>query len=266
MNLTWRDSGKVGHAEPLVFLHAFPLDQSMWDPQFDFFSRSRRVITLDWPGLGQSSLSELAAPGAGLEPYAQRLLRLLDHLEIERAGICGLSMGGYAALALFRLAPDRVGSLILCDTRATADPAEVKQGRYETVERLGRLGVEAIEGLVKTMTPRLLGETTLTGSPYLVGKIEKMIRQNGPAGIARALTALAERPDSSDLLAAIGNRENGRTLLVVGNEDMLTPPSEMELLSKAISGSTFVIIEGAGHLPNLEQSRLFNKALGEFLT
>jgi pimeloyl-ACP methyl ester carboxylesterase len=262
--LNWRDSGPVGGGDPLVFLHAFPLNQSMWDPQYAHFARSRRVITLDWPGFGQSPLRELG-DGVGLEPYAASLLRLLDHLEIERATICGLSMGGYAALALFRLAPERVGSLVFCDTRATADSAAARTSRYEMVANLAQEGVAGVESLVRNMVPRLVGDTTLANHHQVVMQIESMIRQNGADGIARGLRGLAERPDSSDLLPAIGARANDRALLVVGNEDKLTPPSEMRLMSEAISGSGFVIIEGAGHLPNLEQSDSFNQALEDFL-
>lgn len=262
--LSWRDSGTPGGGDPLVFLHAFPLNQSMWDPQYDYFARSRRVITLDWPGFGQSPLGELG-DGVGLEPYAASLLRLLNHLEIERATICGLSMGGYAALALFRLAPERVGSLIFCDTRATADSAAARTGRYEMVAQLEQEGLAAVENLVRTMVPRLVGDTTLANRHQLITQIESMIRQSGPEGIARALRGLADRPDSSDLLPAIGARSNDRALLIVGNEDKLTPPSEMRLMSEAISGSGLVIIDGAGHLPNLEQSDSFNRALEDFL-
>jgi 3-oxoadipate enol-lactonase len=265
MNLSWRDSGEVGVGDPLLFLHAFPLNQSMWDPQFSYFSNSRRVITLDWPGFGQSSLAETEEDGQGLDPYARSVIRLLDHLEIERATICGLSMGGYAALALYRLSPDRVASLILCDTRATGDSAEARAGRYETMERLSRRIDEGIEPLISSMVPRLLGDSTLSSNPGLRMKIEDMIRGNRAEGVIRGLRALAERPDSTDLLPLIGNREMGETLIIVGNEDKLTPPSEMRLMSAAISRSKFVIIEGAGHLPNLEQSEKFNHTLADFL-
>lgn len=267
MKLGWRDSGGGDKNDPLVFLHAFPLNQSMWDPQFEHFAGSRRVITFDWPGFGESSLEELGPDGIGLAPYAQSLLRLLDHLQIERASICGLSMGGYAALSFYRLYPERTASLILCDTRATADSIEARQGRYEIIERLShkdRADRAGLDGLVRSMIPRLLGDTTLSQARPLLECVEKMIRQNGVEGIIRALRALAERPDSSDLLPLIG-MQMVRTLIIVGNEDKLTSPSEMRLMSEAISGSRFVIIDEAGHLPNLEQSDRFNQALGHFL-
>lgn len=252
MNISYRSEGS---GEPIVFLHAFPLNRSMWEGQVAEFSATHRVMTFDWPGFGESPLDE-GEPG--MDRFADCLVGLLDHLGLDRVHLCGLSMGGYAALAFYRRWPERIASLILCDTRATADTEEARKGRYETAALARREGAAP---LVESMTPRLLGATSLAERPDLVGRVKEMILSSHPEGIARALIGMAERPDSTDLLAGI----EIPTLIVAGNEDKLTPPEEMRTMADAIPGATFLIIDRAGHLPNLEQPSLFNQALREFL-
>ena len=136
MEICYRDEGK---GQPLVFLHAFPLDQSMWDDQVSHFATGYRVITLDWRGFGKSSLGEGPSTMAA---FASDLAGLLDSLKIERATICGLSMGGYAAMAFLREHGHRVQALVLADTRATADTDEARQNRLKmaALARGGAIG------------------------------------------------------------------------------------------------------------------------------
>lgn len=248
----YRDEGS---GPPLVFLHAFPLNQSMWDEQVTEFSKTHRVITFDWQGFGNS---ELKSSGSTMPGFADDLARLLNHLGVFGATICGLSMGGYAAFAFYRKFPERVDALILCDTRAGTDTEEGKRARFETADLARQQGASAI---ADSMIKRLLGETTLKTQPQIAGQVRKMIEAANPEGIAQALIGMANRDDSTDLLAKI----NCPTLIIVGEEDTLTPPSESRKMSQAIPQSQLAVIAKAGHLTNLESTVEFNLIVSEFL-
>lgn len=250
--LAYRDTGQ---GQPVVFLHAFPLNQSMWDEQVAEFSQTHRVITFDWRGFGNSTLG---SSDSSMPNFADDLASLLDQLGIGAAAICGLSMGGYAAFAFCRKYPARVNALILCDTRATQDTEEGKRARFETAELARSQGASAI---VELMIPKLLGETTLKTQPHIAARVRQMIEAANPEGIAKALIGMAGRDDSTELLAKL----DCLTLVVVGEEDNLTPPSEAEILSAAIRGSQLAVIPQAGHLANLESVPVFNRVVSEFL-
>jgi len=252
VELACRDEG---WGVPVVLLHAFPLDQRMWDEQVAAFAARHRVVTFDWRGFGRSTLGETAST---MEVFADDVAGLLDALEIERAVICGLSMGGYAAFAFYRKYAERVAALILADTRPGPDTDEGKRGRYEMAELARCSGASA---LVEKMIPKLLGATTQQTKPHIVERVRAMIESNNAEGIARALHGMAERADSTELLAQI----NCPTLVIVGSEDGLTSPSEAEKMSQGISGARLVTIAGAGHLSNLEQPDEFNRAVSDFL-
>lgn len=250
--LACRDEGS---GQPLVFLHAFPLNQTMWDEQVAEFSKTHRVVTFDWRGFGDSDLGSVAST---MPNFADDLAGLLDQLGISSATICGLSMGGYAALAFCRKYPERINSLILCDTRAVTDTAEGKRARFETAELARSKETSAI---IDSMIPKLLGGTTLETQPQIAARVRTMIEAAQPEGIAQALIGMAGRDDSTESLTKL----NCPTLIVVGEEDTLTPPSESEKMSAAIRGSQLVVIPKAGHLANLESPVKFNRIVGEFL-
>jgi 3-oxoadipate enol-lactonase len=257
----------IGKSPAILFLNAFPLNQTMWDDQIAEFSPTHRVVTFDWPGFGESHATQLA-PGAGLAPYGLAALMLLDHLEIDCAHVCGLSMGGYAALELWRLAPHKFRSLILCDTRATSDSTAAREGRHEMIASVSKNGTGALAAI---MIPRLLGDSTRreSGSAGIIERVREMISTCSAEGVILSQLAMADRMDSSDLLSEIGRRSvdssGFKSLIIAGNEDKLTPPSEMMALARAIPGSQFATIDDAGHLPNLEQPRAFNRILKAFL-
>lgn len=252
VELAFRDEGS---GKPIVFLHAFPLNQTMWDEQVAKFTSSHRVITLDWRGFGESDMSSTQS---SMPVFADDLAELLNLLEIEKATICGLSMGAYAAFAFYRQYAERVSTLILCDTRAAADNDEGKRGRYEMAELARTKGASAIG---EKMIPKLLGETTVKNHPNVANRIRSMIEAAQPEGIAQALIGMAQRENSTDLLHQI----SCPTLIVVGNEDKLTPPTEAETLAQSITASSLELIKGAGHLSNLEQPASFNQAINKFL-
>jgi len=250
--LAYRDEGQ---GQPLVFLHAFPLNQYMWDEQVVEFSQTHRVVTMDWRGFGDSALG---SSDSSMSNFADDLAGLLDQLGIAAATICGLSMGGYAAFAFCRKYPASVKALILCDTRATTDTEEGKRARFETAELARNRGASAI---VELMIPKLLGETTLKTQPHIAERVRQMIEAANPEGIAKALMGMAGREDSTDLLATL----SCPTLVVVGEEDTLTPPSEAEKMNAAIRGSQLAVIPKAGHLANIESATEFNQVVEEFL-
>jgi 3-oxoadipate enol-lactonase len=255
--IAYRDEGA---GRPIVFLHAFPLNQTMWDEQVAAFASTYRVITLDWRGFGESQLGNGVST---MEDFADDLAGLFHRLSIEKAIICGLSMGGYAAFAFHRKYSEKISALILADTRATPDSEEGKRGRYEMAELARTKGAPALtEVLIDKMLPRLLGETIQRTKPAVVERVKAMIESGQPEGIAQALLAMAARPDSTGLLPQIGCP----TLIIVGNEDKLTPPSESEKMGQAISDSTLAIIDDAGHLPNIEQPESFNSVISRFLS
>jgi len=240
----------------VVLLHAFPLNRKMWAPQVEALAGRYRVITPDFRGHGESGVAD---EDSTMERLAEDVGGLLDHLRIERVVLGGLSMGGYVAFAFLRRWPERVAALVLADTRASADTEEGRKGRHETAAVAEREGSAAI---AEMMAPKLLGQTTLEGKPEVVAAVREMILEASPGGIAAALRGMAARTASFDLLPRI----TCPTLILVGEQDGLTPPADSEAMAKAVPGSTLVRIPEAGHLSNLEQPEKFNSALQSFLS
>ncbi len=257
----WRETDPAPEsaaAVPLVLLHAFPLSAAMWAPQFDAFPR-RRIIAPDTRGFRGPDGPAAEEPGdPTMDQLATDVEHLLDALEVPQAAIGGLSMGGYIALALFRRAPARFRALMLADSRATADSEQAKAGRRKMQALADAGGVAAI---ADDMLPKLLGETTQRERPEVGRHVRALIEANTPAGVKSALGAMMTRQDSRRILGAIACP----TLILVGDEDALTPPSDSEALHAAVDGSELVTIPRAGHLSNLEQPDAFNAALGRFL-
>ena len=245
-----------GTGLPVVLLHAFPLSSAMWATQLEELSRAARIIAPDLPGFGRSPRQ--AAPE--ISGMAQQVAELLDALAIpEPVTVAGVSMGGYVALEFLRQFPRRVRGLALVSTRAVPDTAEGRQQRFKTAERVRTDGLAA---LAKAMLPKLLGRTTLASGPDVVDRVTQLILANSPAGVADALVAMADRRDSTDLLAGI----RVPTLVVAGEEDTFIPAGESQALAAAIPGAQCVVIPQAGHLVPLEQPRLFGQHLLGFLS
>lgn len=252
VSISYRDEGE---GMPLIFLHAFPLSQRMWDDQVAAFSGTHRVITFDWRGFGESSLPESSSD---MSSFAEDLAGLMDCLRIDRAVICGLSMGGYAALSFLRTYAHRVEALILADTRATADTEEGRRNRLTMAALVREEGPGAI---VNQMISRLLGAKSIDNNPGVVSRVRAMIEKNCSDGIARALVGMAVRPDSTSLLSQL----RCPTLVIVGEDDLLTPPSDAEAMATLIPGAKLAVIKGVGHLPNIEWPAEFNRILEGFL-
>jgi 3-oxoadipate enol-lactonase len=236
----------------VVFLHAFPLNAAMWAAQVDAL-KGRRTLAPHLPGFGGQAVAQ-----ADLDAFAAAALGEMDASGVDRAVVVGLSMGGYVAFRLHALAPDRVEGLVLADTRAGADD---EAGRRKRTDQAARARSEGIGWMPDAMVPALLGETTRRERPEVVDHVRRLIAQAHPEGVARALEAMRQRPDSTPALAGIGVP----TLVVVGEEDTLTPPGESRHIADGIPGARLVVLPRAGHLANLEAPAGFNEVLLDFL-
>ncbi len=245
----------TGSGDAVLFLHAFTLDASQWDHQVAALSGDVRCVRVDCWGCGDSP----PPPGGNptLDGFAGAVLATLDSLSIDRVTVVGLSMGGYVAFALWRLAPERIRALALCNTRAAADTDVARADRLAMADRVEREG--SVESIVEPMVERLLGPDARVEA-HIVDPVRGRIRRCSPAGIAFAQRAMAARPDSTPLLASI----DVPTLVIAGTQDAIIPHTEVRAMSGSISGSRLVELE-CGHLSNLEEPRAFNAALGGFL-
>lgn len=245
----------AGMGEPLVLLHGYPFNRSLWNEQVAALSNSYRVIAPDLRGFGETDASQGPAT---MNRMAQDVAQLLDHLEIPRAVVGGLSMGGYVALAFYKQFPSRVRALVLADTRAQADTEEAKQTRAQHAEKALS---EGMAGIADAMLPKLLTPETVSKRPEIVKRVRDMMLKTKPEGAAAALLGMAERDDQTELLSGI----SARTLIIVGAEDAITPVADSQKMHQAIAGSRLVVLENAGHISNLERTEHFNQALTNFL-
>ncbi|GAA3574487.1 alpha/beta hydrolase [Amycolatopsis ultiminotia] len=227
---------------PLLLLHAFPLDARMWDPVRVPLAERLRVITPDQRGLGRSPLPETGREPS-LDDAARDVLALLDKLAIDRVVLGGCSMGGYLAMAVLRQAPDRVGGLILIDTKATADAPEAAQARLDVANRAEADGVTG--WLAEQNLPNLLAGTA---SPDVVERVRGLIDAQPPSGVGWAARAMRNRPDSLEVL-----RQNDiPALVIVGEQDAITPLDAANVMVGALPDPTLAVIPDAGHLTPLE--------------
>lgn len=245
-----------GHGVPLVFLHAFPLNRSMWVEQEQALSSWFRVLTVDLRGHGESDAPRWRYT---LDQAADDVIGLLDYLSIRHAAFVGLSMGGYILFALYRKYADRVKGMVLADTRAQADTPEGKEGRFQMAQTAYKNGPSAIADI---MIPKLLSPATVQTKPELVRRVRAMIEGNQVSGIAGDLMAMAERPDSIPLLGQI----TCPTQIIVGELDLPTPPADAKLMADRIPRARLAVLPGAAHLANLEQPDLFNETVRSFVS
>ncbi len=241
---------------PVLFIHGFPFDSSMWRHQIAALSNWRRVVPDLW-GAGLANIPASAGPYAIAE-QATSLVGTLDDLHIDEVVVCGQSMGGYIAFELLRAFPARVRAAILCSTKATADTPEAKRGRDVMASKAEREGPGAIAA---ELVPKLLARATLERQPAVVREVTTMIERQPVYGMVVTLRALRDRPDSTPLLGQI----RIPVLVVAGDDDQITPAAGMEEMARAIPGAQFTVIPGSGHLSPLEQPQAVNAALNAFL-
>jgi pimeloyl-ACP methyl ester carboxylesterase len=246
----------AGSGLPLLLVHGFPLDHSMWKYQIDHFAPHCRVIAPDLRGFGQTTAT---AGTATMEQMADDLNVLLDALGVnEKILFCGLSMGGYIGWQFVRKYESRVKALIACDTRAIADTAEQAAGRRQLAERVLREGPAPV---AEAMLPKLFAGETRERRPDLVEATREVIMRTSPEGIAAALHGLAERPNVTEALEKI----EVASLVIVGEHDAISSPEEMETIADALPNSAWVVVPHAGHLSPLENPDVFNEALREYI-
>jgi 3-oxoadipate enol-lactonase len=245
----------IGGGEPVVFLHAFPLNRTMWAPQTSALAAEWRSLTIDLRGFGESP----ALAPFTMDRYADDVVAVLDHAGIDHATIVGLSMGGYVAFALWRRAADRVRALVLADTRATADSPDTIERRRELIALARSDGASAV---ADRQLIGLLGKTTRERRPEVIATARMIAESATVDGIVGALEAMIARPDSTATLGTI----TVPTLFIAGEEDVITPPKEARAMRDAVLGSRLEILSRAGHLSNLEAPAAFNIVLSEFLS
>jgi pimeloyl-ACP methyl ester carboxylesterase len=244
----------VGSGLPIVFLHAFPLDRSMWGPQVGALVRQGRCIALDLRGFGAST----AAPPYSMDQYADDVAALLEALDIGPAVVVGLSMGGYVAFAFWRRHRVHVRALVLADTRAGPDTSEGREKRRRLIEVARSRGAATVADM---QIGSMVGETTRERRPEIVEAIRAMMAAAPVDGIIGALEAMMARPDSTPTLPTI----DVPTLVLVGEEDTLTPRTEAQVLHGRIRGSRLEIIDQAAHICNLERPAAFSHLVSEFV-
>lgn len=245
-----------GEGNPVLFVHGFPLDHSMWNAQMEFLSETHRCLAVDLRGFGQSSVE----PGTFLmERMADDLAALLIALKIRKpVTLCGLSMGGYVAWQFWRRHPSMLARLILCDTRAVADTEDARKQRLEAALKLESQGAEF---LADAMLPKLYATETRQSQPELIAACRAVMLANPPAGIAAAARGMAERPDVTAWLPKI----NVPSLLITGEKDAISSVEEMAAIAKTMPDAYQVVIPASGHMAPQEQPTLVNEAISEFL-
>ena len=245
----------IGSGPPVVLLHPFPANHDLWKPAAQALISRYRVILPDLRGHGDSGLGDGPAV---MEKHAEDLRRVLDNEQVGRAPFVGVSIGGYVLFEFWRRHSSRVQALVLCDTKAQADTAEARAARLQAAAVVIERGTEPF---FESMLPKLMGKTTHRTRPDLVEGALRMMRKMSPQGVASVQRGMAERPDSVETLKTI----NVPTLLLTGDEDILTGTGEAELMRRYIRGSEMNVIPKAGHYSPWEQPEEVGKLLRGFL-
>jgi 3-oxoadipate enol-lactonase len=249
-----------GQGIPLLLVHGFPLDHTMWNAQIEALSARVRVIAPDVRGFGKSPLGEVDPQrGIPMEQYADELAELLDALKItEPVVLVGFSMGGYIAWQFVRKHGDRLRALIQCDTRAVADTEEGRDGRIKMAENVGEWGSARVADM---MGPKLFSARALETQPQLMAEVRRVAANTPPAAIAAAQRGMAARPDVTGMLPSI----RVPTLVLVGADDAISSSDEMQKIADAIPDAEFVEIPDSGHMTTMEKPAEVNAALSGFL-
>ena len=245
----------LGDGPPVIFLHPFPVDHKFWLPALQTLLARYRVVLPDLRGHGDSDIGDGPAT---MERHSADIARVMDDVQIGRAAMVGVSIGGYALFEFWRRYRGRAAAFVLMDTKATIDTTEARRARLQSAAQVLERGTETfIDGLLL----KLIGETTRRTRPDLVEAARKMMLRMSPEDVSQVQRGMAERPDSVAMLKTI----NVPTLIVTGDEDTVTPVAEAELMRQNISGSEMKIIAKAGHYAAFEQPEESGKMLRQFL-
>lgn len=253
-NLFIADSGESS-LPPVVFLHGFPFSHEMWSGQIDLLRGRFRTVAFDFQGHGRSDIGDGQYT---IEGHVDDLLAVLDRRALDRPVLAGLSMGGYVALRALERHHDRFRAAVLCDTRSEADSNEARVRRHVQMTMVKTAGAAEF---ADTFLKAIFAPSSFPRHPDAVAFIRNIITHTPPLGIAGTLLALAGRTDTTGALASI----RIPTLILVGEEDMITPPAASRSMQERIAGSELHVIPGAAHMSNLENPERFNALLKEFL-
>jgi len=246
-----------GSGMPVLLVHGFPLDHSMWQGQLDGLSSHCHLIAPDLPGFGKTTGRDVDA--FSMADMADDLNEFLRQRNVEQPfAFCGLSMGGYIAWQFWRRHRHRLAALILCDTRAAADSFEAARGRRETADRVLKEGSAVV---ASSMIEKLFAPSTIAARPDLVERVREVMLGTSPQTIARSLWGMSQREDFTDSLSQI----DLPVLLICGENDAITPITEMRSMAAAMPAARLVSVHNAGHLAPLEQPSPVNQAIHEFL-
>ena len=252
--VSYTDEGKYG-APVIIFIHGFPFNMAMWNPQIESLSNYCRVITYDIRGFGNS---EVGNEEFTIELFAKDLISLMDALKIDKTILCGLSMGGYIALNAIENYARRISALILSDTSCKADTSEAKEKRIKAIENIKNTGVEkyADESIKNLFAPE-----SFINRVEEIAAVREMIVKTSVQSLCNGLIALSMRKETSSILTEI----KVPVLILVGNEDKITPPAEAIFMHEKIKDSFLKVLDHAGHLSNMENSEEFNNQLKRFV-
>jgi 3-oxoadipate enol-lactonase len=253
-NISYTDLGP-DNAPAIIFIHGFPLNKSMWDSQLELLTGNFRVIAYDLRGFGNSDAGE---EDFSMRLFVQDLIGLMDALNIEKASICGLSLGGYIALNAIQNFPNRFEAMILCDTNCIADTPEVAGKRIKTIESIRENGVEQYAA---SSLKNLFAPESFAANKEAIASVKTMIMETSVQSLSKTLIALTQRKETYTKLTDI----KVPVLIMVGKEDILTPPESAIQIQKRIKGSVLNILDHAGHLSNIENSKEFNFQLSRFV-
>lgn len=254
ITISYNDVGKAGDPV-IIFIHGFPFNKSMWKQQVEALKDNYRVIAYDVRGHGNS---DAGAVDFSIDLHANDLICLMDALKIDKAMLCGLSMGGYIALNAIENYPDRFDALILSDTTCLADTPEAKEKRIKTIDSIKKDGVEKF---AEKSIKNLFAPESLEAKKKEIAAVREMIESTTEESICKTLRAFYERKETCSKLPDI----NVPVLIMVGKEDKITPPSAAQMMHEKIEDSMLKIIEHAAHLSNIENPLEFNNQLEEFV-
>jgi 3-oxoadipate enol-lactonase len=250
----YTDEG-IYDAPVVILIHGFPFNRIMWDKQVELLKERYRVIAYDVRGHGNS---DAGTGDFSIGLFASDLISLMDSLKIEKAIICGLSMGGYIALNLIENYPERINALILCDTTCKADTPEGIDKRMKTIETIIESGVEAYaDGSLKNF----FAPDSFKTRKEEIAEVRQMMLETTEHTLVETMLALSKRKETCNKL----NEIKVPVLILVGKEDIITPPEAATFMHQKIKGSVLGIIEHAGHISNLENPVIFNEHLSEFV-
>jgi 3-oxoadipate enol-lactonase len=252
--VNYTDEGKYG-APVIIFIHGFPFNMSMWNRQVESLRNYCRVITYDIRGFGNS---DAGTEEFTIDLFAKDLISLMDALKIEKTIVCGLSLGGYIVLNAYKNYPGRFSALILSDTSCKADTIEAKEKRIKAIENIKTNGAEkyADESIKNLFAPE-----SFNNKVKEINAAREMIMKTPVQSLCKGLFALSERTETCSILKKI----NLPVLILVGKEDIITPPAAAKFMHDKIKSSILEVVEHAGHLSNMENSEVFNNHLMRFI-